>query len=203
MASGAQRLGLLGGICASIGLIGLISWSCGASKVQAQVTRLRWHHRVELRERHLGHTGDWGSAPTYAGFFNEATFNEQCHQKANGRSCRRRDDHHHCTSWETDYRRWCDYDYWNWIFVDSLTTVGEGHVMTWTTFGPRLDMNHREAHLPTYTIDFENGQRTKRWEYHTSSEQRYRQFVIGDVWMLRLPNIGSMEPDSKSSLEKP
>jgi hypothetical protein len=84
------------------------------------------------------------------------------------------------------------------------STEGKGHDnLWWPSFEARLNETHRETRRSgKYEVKFESGDRKKKWGYETSSLSRYHQFNINDLWILEIPNIGSMSPKKKSSFEK-
>jgi hypothetical protein len=179
-----------------------IYWCTASEDVQAQVVELRWRHQLDLRERREWHDADWGHAPNHAGFFREGTWGEKCQMRTSGVYCAMHDDKGNCTLWLPDEDLWCSYKYWEWPVIDTTVVEGEGHETRWPTFGSRLDDNHREVKVPRYRVKFANGDRTKSWTYQTGDERRYREFEVNEFWVLRIPNVGSMTPEKKASIEK-
>jgi hypothetical protein len=192
-------LGSVGGAVAATFIGGLIYWACGHDHAQASVKRVAWQHETDLRERRVYSDGDWGDPPSQGGYYREPTWDHDCYNKFSHMSCTTVGKATICVP---VYRTWCDYKYYDWPGIDQKTIEGEGHEMSWQTFGKRLDGNHRETHVATYTVDFANPD-GRHWTYVTRSDADYAQFEVGDPWDLDLPHVGSMRPVKKAQLEKP
>jgi hypothetical protein len=182
-------------------LVSGVKWACHADYRQGRVEQLEWYHRTDLRQRTENTSGHWDRAPRTAGYYDESTWGHHCYDKDDGSSCCATDDKGFCTMWCTDYRRWCDYHYWDWPVKTSQEVHGFGHETSWATFGSSLDDNHRETHEGSYVIQFTNTK--EHWRYQTDSLREYRKFKIDDLWQLKFPNVGKMRPTKKTTLEAP
>ena len=173
-----------------------------ADHKQAQVIGKDWEHFTDLREREVRHSGDWGSPPSKAGYFRESTFDMDCYNRRRGSwCCGGKDEEGRCKSRCPEYRRWCDYSYFEWPVTQTKKVTGSGDAGSFATFGNELDNDHRETHRRKYTVSFRRDR--KEWRYTTSSLRRYNEFVVGDLWEIKFPTFGSMEPTKRSFLEKP
>jgi len=193
---------ILLGVIAAVLLGRACYWLVTAESAQARVESLSWTHRTFLHERRVFSDGHWGSPPSVQGAYDEPTFDWSCYDRQDGTVCVAHDDDDgHCTAEAPDYRRWCDYRYYDWPVIDTKVVSGRGYEMTWETFGSRLDALHRETGGGSYEVKFVHP-KGEQWTYETDNEYRYRQFVVGDYWRLKLPHVGSMEPTAKLDLEK-
>lgn len=196
-------LGIAVSLVAIFGVFSLFRWACHADYRQAQVDQIQWQHTTDLRKRVELRDGDWGQPPSRRGYYREPTFSHKCWQKHSGDwCCGGTDKDGFCTIECPEYDEWCDYHYWDWDVIDSLSTVGTGiESDEYPTFGDRLNNNHRENRWNNYFITFRWSGGS--WVYETNSREKYRKFVIGDIWEIRIPRFGKREPTKKSSLEKP
>jgi hypothetical protein len=195
----------VGGVVAVISIFVFFRWACHSDFKQAQVKEVKWQHFTDLRGRTKKSDGDWnyyGQVPDTRGYYNEPIFNKRCRDREHGTwCCGGRDNNGACLMECPDYDEWCDYNYWDWPVIDTMYVEGLGEEQEmYPTFGSQLDDNHRESRRPLYSVTF--AQQGKDWVYQTKSGQRYREFVVGDIWMIEIPRFGSRTPSKKSSLEQ-
>lgn len=181
------------------GIYSGVKWVCGAEYRQGRVEKKVWQHRTNLRERSEYRDGDWGSAPSRAGYYREPTWGHKCYDKEDGSYCCMSNTDGTCAMWCTDYSRWCDYSYYDWPIREFKEIEGEGEQTSWETYGDRLDETHRETREGWYHIYFTNTQKT--WKYTTRDFASFCKFTVGDLWELEFPNVGSMRPTKKTVLE--
>lgn len=185
---------LLGGIF----VVKFVLWAFSSEKAQGKVSKLTWERPEDLRQREVRQNAGWGRTDQ-DGYYNEPTFDQHCERKAHGTYCCSRDHKSNCTGRCPDYDEWCRYKYYEWPIVFTKTVQGnELDSVTWPEI--EEDSSHRAERHERYTVEFVNG--PKKWVYWTRSFDRYQQFKLDDVWNLKLPHIGDMEPASKASLER-
>jgi hypothetical protein len=178
------------------GIFKAVRWACHSEYRQGKVIKLEWRHRTNLRERRTYSDGDWGAPPRQAGYYREGTFNHDCYSKFSHKQCTSLEEVKVCVP---VHRRWCDYRYHDWPTASFQEVSGEGHAVTWETFGPVLDEDHRETTEGWYVVEFTNTKET--WRYPTRSKSTYDKFELGDLWELEFPNVGKMHPTKKTVLE--
>jgi hypothetical protein len=192
-------------VSAVVAIFVFFRWACHSDYKQAQVKQVMWEHFTDLRERTNrgdGDWDDWGNIPSSRGYYDEPIFNKKCRSKRRGTFCCGHDKDGHCTANCPKYDDWCDYNYWDWPVIDTLYIGELGEERTeYKTFGSKLDDNHRESTRALYSITF--AQQGKDWVYKTKSAKRYKEFVVGDIWMIEMPRFGDRSPSKKSSLEQP
>jgi hypothetical protein len=179
-----------------------IRWACHVDYKMAKVEKISWLHATDLRQRTLAAESDWGRPPSGAGYYQEPTFNHDCHDRPNGTyCCGGYDKDHNCLMRCTDYDLWCSFEYWDWPVIRTRTNEGEGTPGEYPTFGSQLDDNHRESRWQDYHVFFNQGGEV--WSYTTKSREHYAKFVCGDPWEISIPRFGDREPTKKLYAEAP
>ena len=191
-----RTLIVIGASAALISIALFVRWACHSEFRQTRVSELRWTHRTNFRARHIYRDGDWGSPPGRGGYYHEPTWDHSCYSKYSHSSCTTINKATVCTP---VYRTWCDYSYYDWPIEKFREHQGSGHDVSWLSYGPELDVDHRESHEAWYEVDFTNGRKT--WTWPTRSKEQYDKFKTGDYWQLEFPNWGDMHPVKPLPLE--
>jgi hypothetical protein len=129
---------------------------------------------------------------------------ESCEDEGNGYSSCSEDcdtcyDTCYTTEYDTCYNQcpvyddWCDYDYYQWVHVDTDITSGNDHEVHW---GTRLvtDGSPTQRILTTeeYTVNFVQGE--DHWTYSANTLGNFNRFNVGVVWDVKTNYAGMIWP---------
>lgn len=89
------------------------------------------------------------------------------------------------------YKDWCEYDYYDWPIIKTLTTSGSSHNEHWPDLaadGPlqRLDKTER------YSVDFVK--EAEVWIYKPRQLAEFQRYVVGKPWRIKVNRVRSVTP---------
>jgi len=186
-------------------LIALPIWLLYPHETTAKVSHISWTYQSNLRQKTLMHDSGWG---TRSGAFNVSCHSKyygeedcnyyQCNPRMIWYSCNCNKDgcdrcfrteydrcHHHCDV----YRDWCEYDYYDWPVVKSLTTNGSAHDEHWPDLQAGVDQ--RLDRTERYEVAFTG---EKAWRYAPRDLSEFLQFETNTLWRIKVNNLKIVTP---------
>ena len=179
------------------GIIGFSVWLLRDRNKSFQVVTSSWTTQSDLRQKTQYHGAEWGRP------WGKDAFNIQCHSRYYGQQrcfchevcsgpTKTRSCHQSCSSCP-EYRDWCEYDYWEWPIIKTMTNFGLPEVdPSWPTLtanGPdqRVDQS---VTFNVQWIDEEN----ERTDWRAASIQDLRRFHHRDWWQVTVNHAGKFVP---------
>lgn len=186
-------------------IIKFLFWAFTARDVQAQVKNIEWKHTENLREREARSGGGWGQ-PGDKGFYDEPAFNVECRSKyygqedCNPHSCGI-DNKSTCHDSCSVYRRWCDYDYYEWPVRETKQTFGFTHDVSWPNIVP-TGPHRRVQRVAEYHVVFRAYKEDEILTYDTKELANFDRFNVEDTWQLEVGHItGNVTPVKRVTAE--